>query len=85
MSKEMILQEIHKLSLSERLYVLEQAIKDIRLEKENGLAVAAAHLYVDYKTDENLIAFTALDTEPFYETRWNLACFIGSYCRFGNT
>lgn len=69
MTKEIIIRELHKLSLTEKLFVLEQTIKDMRLQKENGLATAVEQLYSDYKTDESLIAFTVLDNEPFYETR----------------
>ena len=69
MTKETLIQEIHKLSINERLYVLEQALKEIRLEKEKGLSLAAEQLYNNYQTDPSLTEFTALDNEPFYETK----------------
>ena len=43
---------------------------DVNLE----LKKAADFLYNDYKNDEELIIFTCLDYEDFYEPRWALAC-----------
>ena len=64
-----ILRELKRLPVTEQLLVIEQTLKSIRTEKEKTLKVAVENLYNDYKTDNDLIAFTALDNEPFYETR----------------
>jgi hypothetical protein len=68
-----LLAVIKRLSLSEKLEIIELISKNI--EEENMLAVdetaqrkAAAELLLkDYQQDEELIAFTAIDHEVFYE------------------
>lgn len=69
MSTLSIIEELDKLSLEEKLFVVEQTIKSIRKEKSNELAIAADALYDDYKGDKELTAFTELDSESFYEAR----------------
>lgn len=34
---------------------------------------AAESLFEDFKNDKELIAFSQLDYEQFYETKWNLS------------
>jgi hypothetical protein len=65
-----ILKEIRKLPLQKQILLLEKTLKNIR-EKELNLKMrkAVEILLNDYKTDDALTEFTALDTEPFYETR----------------
>lgn len=41
-------------------------------EEEDQMKKAADELYEDYLSDKELTAFTNLDFESFYETRWNL-------------
>jgi len=58
------------LPISKRIYVIEKAIHSIRKQEDNSLLKKAAEaLYMDYKTDEHLVAFSNLDFEDFYETR----------------
>ena len=77
-----ILQEIKKLTLSERLAVMEAALQLLREElqqheqllstrekTQQQLAAAAQALCSDYTSDSELTSFTALDSEDFYETR----------------
>jgi hypothetical protein len=65
-----IIKEIKKLSVTERLIVIEKTLKTVKLESfENPLKKAADLLYSDYMNDKELIAFTSLDFENFYETK----------------
>jgi hypothetical protein len=65
-----ILQEIQRLPLNKRFYVVEETIKSIKKEEiGNQMELAAKELYNEYATDKNLTAFTSLDFEQFYETK----------------
>ncbi len=64
-----IIQELERLPLTEKLFVIESTLKSIRIEKERCLKTAVNSLYEDYATDKELTIFTKLDKEPFYETR----------------
>ncbi|RYX85133.1 hypothetical protein EON73_03010 [bacterium] len=68
MTATTLIQELEMLPLTDRLFVIEQTLKSIRLKK-NNLKTAAEELYNDYKTDDELTLFTMLDSEPFYEAR----------------
>jgi hypothetical protein len=69
MTTAAIIKEIDKLPLAAKLLVVEKTLRAIRQEQQPNLAKAVTALYDDYKTDENLTAFTILDSELFYETR----------------
>jgi len=61
------------LPISKRIYVVEKTIHSIRShEDKNVMKKAADALYVDYKTDNELTAFTNIDFVDFYETKWSL-------------
>lgn len=65
-----LMQEIKRLPLTKRFYVLEETIKSIKKEEmQQQLELAANELYDDYKNDKELTAFTSLDFENFYETK----------------
>jgi hypothetical protein len=65
-----IIQEIQRLPLTKRFYVVEETIKSIKKEEmSHQMELAANELYNDYATDKNLTAFTSLDFEQFYETK----------------
>jgi hypothetical protein len=65
-----IIQEIQRLPLTKRFYVVEETIKSIKKEEmSHQMELAANELYNDYTTDKNLTAFTSLDFEHFYETK----------------
>lgn len=64
-----IIQELERLPLTEKLFVIERTLKSIRIEKERSMKIAVDSLYEDYVTDKELTIFTKLDKEPFYETR----------------
>lgn len=65
-----IIQEIQRLPLNKRFYVVEETIKSIKKEEmSHQMEQAVNELYNDYATDKNLTAFTSLDLEHFYETK----------------
>lgn len=65
-----IIQEIQRLPLTKRFYVVEETIKSIKKEEMNNqMELAANELYNDYTNDKDLTAFTSLDFEQFYETK----------------
>ncbi len=64
-----IIDELDRLPLTDKLFVIEHTLKLIKTEKEKSMETAVESLYDDYKTDKELTAFTALDPELFYETR----------------
>lgn len=65
-----IVQEINRLPLAKRFYVLEEVIKSIKKEEMNNqMELAAEILLDDYNNDKDLTAFSTLDFEDFYETK----------------
>ena len=70
MSTQEILREINKLSLQERLLIIEKALETIRAnETDQQLSIAAESMAPEYKSNKELTAFTSLDLENFYEAR----------------
>ncbi len=71
MTNTQIVKEINRLPLSEKIYIVELVLKNIRQEskKTPTLAEGAQALLNDYKNDAELTAFSALDGEDFYESR----------------
>lgn len=74
MQTTQIIQEISQLPVAEKLFVAEQIFKQLREEnfKSNeteNRQNAAKMLLQDYKTDEDLTAFSAIDHDNFYETK----------------
>lgn len=65
-----LIQEIQRLPLTKRFYVVEEIIKSIKKEEmSHQMELAANELYNDYLNDKELTAFTSLDFETFYETK----------------
>lgn len=65
-----IIRAITKLPVSKRMLIVERTLKTIReSETRKGIVKAAESLFEDYKKDKELIAFTQLDYEDFYETK----------------
>jgi hypothetical protein len=65
-----IIKEIKKLSVTERLVVIEKTLKTVKLDSfERPLKKAADLLYSDYKNNKDLTAFTSLDLDNFYEAK----------------
>ena len=65
-----IIQEIQRLPLAKRFYVVEETIKSIKKEEMNNqMELAANELYSDCTNNKDLTAFTSLDFENFYEAK----------------
>jgi hypothetical protein len=65
-----IIQEIQRLTLVNKFYVVEETIKAIKQEEtSNQMDLAVKMLYNDYTNDNELTAFTALDFQDFYEAK----------------
>jgi hypothetical protein len=65
-----IIRAIRKLPVSKRMLIVERTLKTIReSETRKRMVKAAESLFEDYKNDKELIAFTQLDLEGFYETK----------------
>ena len=65
-----IIRAIRKLPVSKRMLIIERTLKTIReSETRKSMVKAAESLFEDYKNDKELIAFTQLDYEGFYETK----------------
>lgn len=73
MTTVQLLDIIKQHTLAEKLFIIEELFRDIRKEtlkevseKENRKK-AAASLLADYQEDGELVNFTVLDNENFYE------------------
>ncbi|MFA4853639.1 MAG: hypothetical protein WC599_14075 [Bacteroidales bacterium] len=65
-----IIKEIQRLPVQKRIFVIEKTIHSLRKHEDtNQLKKAADSLYSDYKSDKELVTFTNLDFEDFYEAR----------------
>lgn len=75
MNTSEILKILPKLSNKDRLTIAQEALRLTQKEKdkltseeiEKQWSIAAIEALEDYTNDEELTAFTALDSEPFYE------------------
>ncbi|MBK9247854.1 MAG: hypothetical protein IPM69_07025 [Ignavibacteria bacterium] len=65
-----LISEIQHLPLTERFFVVEETIKSIKKEELHRHMDAAAHqLRDEYLNNDELVAFTSLDLEQFYEAK----------------
>ena len=70
MRTNQILQEIERLPIQRRMWIIEKTMKSIReIENRKKMEFAAEELYEDYKSNHELTVFTEIDLENFYETR----------------
>ena len=70
MRTAVIIQEINRLPIIQRVYIAEKTLQSIRMEeRQSSLKTAAEALLKSYQTDKELTIFTQLDCENFYETR----------------
>ena len=69
MTTATIIKELNHLPLTDKLLVIEQALKSIRKEKTIGLKHGVDVMYDEYKNNKELTIFTILDKEDFYEAR----------------
>jgi len=66
MRTQRIIDEIGKLPIDQRMLIIEEAIKAIRLKKTRAqLSQAAGELLPHYVSDSELTTFTDLDLEDF--------------------
>lgn len=65
-----LIKEIQRLPIQKRMFVIEKTIHSLRKqENTNEMKKAASTLFSDYMSDKELVVFTNLDFEDFYETR----------------
>ena len=70
MATKELLAEINKLSVDERILLIEDTLRSIRVSTQNNrISEAVEMLGSDYKNDKELTAFSSLDTDEFYEAR----------------
>ena len=68
-TKELI-KEIQRLPINERILIVERTLKSIRMnQSKKRMEKAANVLHADYRSDDELTAFTDIDFDDFYETR----------------
>ena len=65
-----IIHQIENLPVEKRMLIIEQTLKSIREKEIRGrMSKAVEELQEEYKTNKDLIAFTEIDFESFYEPR----------------
>lgn len=65
-----LIEEIQRLPIHQRIDILEAVLSSIKKNQaQEQLEQACATLYDDYAANQDLIAFTALDFEDFYEPK----------------
>ncbi|MEI7978338.1 MAG: hypothetical protein WCI53_05795 [Bacteroidota bacterium] len=65
-----LINEIQRLPLIKRFFVIEETIKSIKKEElDNQMELAVNALYHDYINDKDLADFTSIDLDNFYETK----------------
>ena len=70
MATKELLAEINKLSVDERILLIEDTLRSIRVATQNNrISEAVEVLGNDYENDKELTAFSSLDTDEFYEAR----------------
>ena len=70
METKQLFKEIKRLSVDQKMWLIEKTLKSIRKSNfERNMLIAAEKLTPDYNTDRELTVFTELDYENFYETR----------------
>ena len=71
MTTKTLLNEIYTLPVNKRIFLVEKALESIRSEipAKKSLREAARELVSEYRHNNDLISFSSLDAEGFYETR----------------
>ncbi len=64
-----LLNEIEKLSFSEKLTIVEKTIHRLKEYGPDDMSIAAESLSNEYKINKELTIFSSLDSENFYEPR----------------
>ena len=70
MSTDEILKEIEQLPIHKRMYLVEKTLHTIRKKEDfNQMNLAAEALCSEYTSNTELIAFTDIDFDEFYEAK----------------
>jgi hypothetical protein len=70
MQTEELLEEIKKLPIDERRYLVKQTLASFKFENDKKQMIDAAELlYNDYVNDKELTSFTDIDHDDFYEAK----------------
>ena len=70
MSTAEIIDKINLLSPAEKLFIIEKTFKDIlHLNAVQQMTLAAEALENEYRTNQELTAFSSIDFEDFYEAK----------------
>lgn len=70
MSAAEILENINRLSPTEKLFIIEKMFKDLlKNDSLRPMTFAAEALESEYKSNAELTAFSSLDLEDFYEAK----------------
>lgn len=70
MSAQEIIKEIQQLPVSQRMLVIEQTLKSIRVSTHRqNMENAVEEVIEDYTSDKELSSFTDIDFDRFYETK----------------
>jgi hypothetical protein len=70
MSTSEIMDKISKLTPAEKLFIIEKTFKELLLSNvAQQMHLASDSLENEYRTNEELTAFTSINLEEFYETK----------------
>jgi hypothetical protein len=69
MSKEEILNEISLMSFDDRKEIIQFAMKSLERDSKAEMKDAVEEMWVEYKTNKELTAFTSIDFDEFYEAK----------------
>jgi hypothetical protein len=70
MSTSEILDKISQLSPAEKLFIIEKTFKDLlHTNATQQMNIAAEALGNEYRSNQELTAFTSIDLDDFYETK----------------
>lgn len=70
MNTDELLKEIERLPVHKRMYLVEKTLNTIRKKEDlNKMNLAAETLYSEYTSNKELIAFTDIDFDEFYDAK----------------
>ncbi|MDQ6756293.1 MAG: hypothetical protein M3004_05090 [Bacteroidota bacterium] len=70
METKEIIREIKKLTLADKISVIEKTLQSVKEDSiMHPMERASEILYNDYKHDKDLTAFTSIDFDKFYEAK----------------
>lgn len=70
MNTDELLKEIERLPVHKRMYLVEKTLNTIRKKEDfNQMNLAVETLYSEYTSNKELIAFTDIDFDEFYDAK----------------